>query len=225
MASIKEIATEIIEALGQVDNTPLYNRVKRLIIEGRAELIRRDVRKTGIDDDYIQYVSVNMIKVPSIDLPNVSTNVCGSVLRTKNRIPSTVRVANNTPFMYVGTSDRAYPYVYVSNATGVTRMRNSKYFVNVIMYCFVNGYIYIYATDNNIANITIGHPFINPHLIDDSNSTFNKEYVEDTDEFLIPEDMLRELKAIIFKTDFAIAVTDDREVSIDSNEKRTEDNR
>ena len=225
MASIKEIATEIVEALGQVDNVPLYNRVKRLIIEGRAELIRRDVTKSGIDDDYIQYVPINMIKVPSIDLPEVSPNLCGSVLRSKNRIPTTVRIANNTPFMYVGTSDRGYPYVYATNATGISRMRNSRYFTNVTMYCFVNGYIYVYSNDNNIASITIGHPFVNPHLIDDSNSTFNKEYVEDTDEFLIPEDMLRELKAIIFKTDFAIAITDDREVSIDSNEKRAEDNR
>ena len=54
-------------------------------------------------------------------------------------------------------------------------------------------------------------------MIDDSNSTYTKEYVDDEDEFLLPEDMLLEIKSIILKTDLAIKIEDDGAVKIDKD--------
>lgn len=215
MASLKELVYELMGARGETDNHILYNRIKRLLIENRATAIRRDIARNGVSDEYVQYCPIELIKVNAADIPN--GNDTAKVLRSKNRIPSPVRIQNNTPFLYVGTKDLSIPFVYVSSYATAIRMRNTDYFKHITLYAYTNKYIYVYSNDNNIKEISVGSPFINPHLIDDSNSTYTKEYVDDEDEFLLPEDMLLEIKSIILKTDLAIKIEDDGAVKIDKD--------
>jgi len=216
MASLRQLATQIIDALDQPFNELLYQRAKDLIVHERALDIRRSVQKHGIDDEFKQRYKVPVQKVDKADFYQVTTDL--EVYRSTNKIAALVRFQNDSPFTYVGAITHNIPYVY-SQPYAIDAQDSLRYMKYIVKYTFNNGYLYIFAKGNLLLeNIGVETIHADPRLVDYSNFTTGPEVFTDDMEFLISEDLISNIKLRIFSGDLRIKLTDDKEIQIEPDE-------
>lgn len=216
MASLRQIATQVIDALNQPFNELLYQRVKDLIVHERSLAIRRSVQKNGIDSEFKQRWKVPVIRVDKSDFYGVDTDL--KVFRSTNKIAKLVRFQNDNPFTYVGAVTHDIPFIFTEPyaVNGLDSLRYMKYLVK---YGFINGYIYIFNHNNTLENIGVESIAADPREIDYSdNATAPFAYTDDM-EFLISEDLISDIKLRMFSGDLKLMLTDDKETEIAEDEK------
>ncbi len=219
MPSLKQIATEIIDTLGEPFNHILYERVKALIIHEIATLVKAESDKRGISEDWIVYCPVELKKVDPADLPNVVTEK--SVYRSINKLPKRIRLKHMSPIFYVGTIDRARPFSYVSNYSIAIAIKNVNEVGDIPKYSLRNGYLECYVNDANLRFVTIGHAFVDTYSIPNETSDKDNEILGEDDELLIDEDIIQLLKVQILQADLSITKADDETVKISDNEEQS----
>jgi len=216
MASLRQLATEVIDAINQPFNELLYQRVKDLIVHERSLAIRRSIQRHGIDSEFKQRYKVPMIRVDKSDFYNIDTNL--KVFRSVNKIARLVRFQNDSPFTYVGSVTHDNPFIFVEPfaVEGIDSLRYMKY---VIKYSFNNAHIYVFNRNNTLENIGVETIFADPRFVDYSDNTIAPVTFTDDMEFLISEDMISDIKLKIFSGDLRIALTDDKEVNMNEDEE------
>lgn len=229
MASINQIVSEICHGLGQPNNHVLRENIKSIIFHTRNELIRHGYENHGyIDKGLTQRYSVSLIDINDGELEDldVSLNLIRVIKRTEQKVPKPVRLTNNLPFHRVSSvgyySNIEFPYIKETSA----RFRNSvPGLCGLPSYDYINGYIYLFPSDNEGVNnnfeinkIVIEGAFENPTevslLNNETNSLITDIY---DDEWLIPEDMIGQLKDVVYKRDLLQTYRENNETSI--NEK------
>ena len=220
MASIAQLVSEMAHAVRQPNNKALRENLKLLIIQTRNEIIRRSYENHGYVDKILTQrfkVSLTTVNDGDIKLPEDYDDVdVTKIKRTLQKVPRPVRLTNNLPFDRVSTAgaitNREIPFIKETSA----RFRSSLPGMCAMpCYDFINGYIYIFPADNKafmLNHIVIESAFEYPTLVGNTktdNLMDSLEYADD-DEWFIPEDMVGQLKEIIYK----------REVLVDNNNNK-----
>lgn len=224
MASINMLVSEITHALGQPNSKPLRENVKAAIIHTRNELIRQSYQKHGyVDKIFNQRFRVTLQDVPDgeINLPEDYDFVNEGLVikKTTQKVPRPIRFNNNLPFMRVSTvgykTNVPIPFVketsarYVSNLPGMCGLPQ---------YDYINEHLYLFNVNDRfttINQIIIESPFENPKEIQRRNNDVGQydALYGDDDEWLLPEDMIGQIKDIIYKRDNLTQIRETNEVT------------
>ena len=225
MASIAQLVSEFAHSLKQPNNAALRENIKLLIIHTRNEVIRRSYENHNyIDKGLTQRFKVSLIDVNDgeITLPielfdeawygNLET-----IKRSEQKVPRPVRLTNNLPFDRVSSvgyrTSREFPFIKETTA----RFRSSvPGLCGMPCYDYINGYIYIFPTINNhfeLEKIVIESVFEHPNVIEELNGeTDGMSVLMDTNEWLLSEDMIGQIKDIIYKRDLLSTVRETNEI-------------
>jgi len=215
MASLKQLATEYIDALGKPFDHLLYERIKALIIHERSTEIRRSVQKYGLDEEFLQRYKITLVPVDASDLYGV--NSYHKVFRSENKIATLIRVPSDSPFSYVGAVDLTVPFLYIQ-PYALGNIDSLPALKDINKYSTRNGYVYVYTKNVNLKELVVEAPFVNPHLIDNSNYTDASIPFTDDMEFFISEDMIQNIKIKLLKGELSVTNTSDKEVNIEEDE-------
>lgn len=226
MASIAQLVSEIAHSVGKPNNQALRENIKLLIIQTRNEVIRRSYENHSyVDKILTQRFCVQLIQVNDgdITLPPGYDNVdITKIKRTKNVVPRPVRLINNLPFDRVSTVGFKYnkeiPFIKETTARFTTKLPGM---CGVPAYDYINGYIYIFPSDKKpfMGNqIIIEGAFEHPNPIDLSNGVASGlDVMMDENEYLLSEDMIGQIKEIIYKRDLLHNVRETNEHSINTD--------
>ena len=219
MASIAQLVSEFAHSLGQPNNQALRNNIKSLIIHTRAEVIRRSYENHNyIDKGLTQRYRVSLISVNDGDIELPDGVSVDKIKRTKQKVQRPVRLTNNLPFDRVSTvgykTNREIPFIKET----VARFRGSlPGMCGAISYDYINDYIYIYPASNNkalnLGAIVIESAFEHPNQIILENGDANElDVALDDNEWVLSEDMVGQIKEIIYKRDLLNQVRQTDEV-------------
>jgi hypothetical protein len=141
MATLSTLASQIAESFDRGNDILFLERLKDLIIQTRNTFVHREADKYGINERYIQpYVAELILVNASID-PNTPSRY--TILRTKYKIPAPIRHQSDTPFVFVGKTDRMVPFRHIKPYI-MMFSRHLRLIGGGIAYIYTNEYIYIW---------------------------------------------------------------------------------
>lgn len=219
MASIAQLVSEFAHSLGQPNNQALRNNIKSLIIHTRAEVIRRSYENHNyIDKGLTQRYRVSLISVNDGDIELPEGVTVDKIKRTAQKVQRPVRLTNNLPFDRVSTvgykTNREIPFIKET----VARFRGSlPGMCGAISYDYINDYIYLYPAPNNkaltLGAIVIESAFEYPsQILLENNEADELDIALDDNEWVLSEDMVGQIKEIIYKRDLLNQVRQTDEV-------------
>ena len=221
MASINQLVSEFAHSLKSPNNKALRENIKLLIIHTRNELIRRSYENHNyVDKGLVQRFKVTLTTINDgeIVLPEgVDLSFIPKIKRTEQKVPTPVRLTNNLPFDRVSSvgyaTSREFPFIKETSA------RFRKHLPGMCAmpcYDYINGYIYIFPADGksfDIEAIIIESAFEYPTEIQLANGEINALDAElDKNEFLMSEDMIGQIKDMIYKRDLLSTIRETNEV-------------
>ena len=221
MASIAQLVSEMAHAVRQPNNKALRENLKLLIIQTRNEVIRRSYENHGYVDKILTQrfkVSLTTVNDGDIQLPEEYDDYdITKIKRTLQRVPRPVRLTNNLPFDRVSSAgfktNREFPYIKETSA----RFRSAvPGLCGMPCYDYINEYIYIFPVDNKpfeLDKIVIESAFEHPNEISLFNGTETPDSIWlDENEYLLSEDMIGQIKEIIYKRDLIDTVRETDEI-------------
>lgn len=207
MASIAQVVSDIAHSLKQPNNKALRANIRDIIIHTRNEIIRRSYENHGyVDKGLTQRYRVSLIDVNDGDI-NLPEGVdITQIKRTEHNVPKPVRLTNNLPFDRVSTvgfaTNKEIPFIKETTARFRAHVPG---LCAMPAYDYINGYIYIFPSDNRAINfnkIIIESAFEHPTPIDVENGVADEwDALLDNNEYLLSEDMIGQIKDIIYKRD------------------------
>ena len=227
MATLSQLVSEFAHSLGQPNNEALRQNLKLLIIQTRNEVIRRSFENHGyVDKGLTQRFRVELKDVndgdvnlilPQFDDWDISELGVDKIKRTVNVVPRPVRLTNNLPFDRGSTigfkTNREIPFIKETTARFRSQVPG---LCGMPCYDYINGYIYIFPIDNKpieISKIVIESAFEHPTPIDVENGVTDEwSALNDENEYLLSEDMLGQIKEMIYKRDMLQAVRQTNEI-------------
>ena len=221
MASIAMLVSEFAHSLKQPNNKALRENIKLLIVHTRNEVIRRSFENHGyVDKGLVQRFKVSLTDVydGEIELPEGMEDIDVTLIkRSCQKVPTPVRLTNNLPFDRVSSvgykSSREFPFIKETSA----RFRSSvPGLCGMPCYDYINGYVYIFPADNKafeLEKIIIESAFEHPTEIQIANNEINSmDVLMEENEFLLSEDMIGQIKDIIYKRDLLSTVRETNEI-------------
>lgn len=215
------LVSEFAHSLKQPNNKALRENIKTLIVHTRNEIIRRSYENHGyIDKGLTQRFRVSLITVNdgNIELPEGYEDVSlNKIKRTLDKVPRPVRLTNNLPFDRVSSigfkTNREFPFIKETTA----RFRNSvPGLCSMPCYDYINGYIYIFPANNksfDLNQICIESVFEQPNEIELLNNEADPmKILMDENEWLLSEDMIGQIKEIIYKRDLLNTIRETNEI-------------
>ena len=225
MASINELVSEMAHAVGQPNNHSVREQLRLAIIQTRNEVIRRSYENHNyVDRALVQRFKVSLRNVNDgeITLPEgIEDSDITKILRTEQAVPRPVRLTNNLPFDRVSTvgykTNREIPFVKETTARFVNKVPG---LCGSHCYDYINGYIYIFPTGVNPfmgKYIIIESDFEHPNEIEYKSGNKTAAELElDDNQYILSEDMIGQIKEIIYKRDFFNNIRQNNETSIDT---------
>ena len=208
MASIANIVSEFAHTLGEPNNVGLKNHIKLIVAQVRNELIRRSYENHGYVDKGLTQryrVSLTTINDGEVELPEgYDESDITKIKRTLQQAPRPVRLINNLPFDRVSSvgfkTNREFPFIKETSA----RFRSAVPGLCAMpCYDYINGFIYLFPSNNKpimIDKIIIESAFEHPTEIEINNGLVDPiSVLDESNEWLIPEDMIGQIKEIIMK--------------------------
>ena len=206
MASINQIVSEIAHSVQGAYSVPVRRALRLAVVHARNELIRHSFTNHRYTDKVLQQrFRVTIVDVPDGDINGTRLGELPTIKRTLQEVPRPTRLDNNLPFHSVRTTGVTNPIEipFVKEAS-------SKFYSHLpgicpnITYDYINGYIYINTKNdklfNKIGSIIIESVFERPDLIDIETYDKGITTISDDDEYLIPEDMINNLKKLALET-------------------------
>lgn len=221
MASIAQLVSEFAHSVRQPNNKALRENIKLLIIQTRNEVIRRSYENHNyVDKGLTQRFKVSLTEVNDGDvvLPEGYEDVdITKIKRTLQQVPRPVRLTNNLPFDRVSTAgfrrNREFPFIKETTARFRTAVPG---LCAMPCYDYINEYIYIFPPENKTVDVNaiiIESAFEHPNVISLKNGTLKDEDVWlDENEYLLSEDMIGQIKDIIYKRDLLNTIRETDEV-------------
>ena len=215
------LVSELAHSLKSPNNKALRENIKLLIVHTRNEVIRRSFENHGyVDKGLVQRFKINLTDVydGEIELPEGMEDIdIALIKRSCQKVPTPVRLTNNLPFDRVSSvgyrSSREFPFIKETSA----RFRNSvPGLCGMPCYDYINGYIYIFPADNRafeLEKIIIESAFEHPTEIQIANKEIDSmDVLMEDNEFLLSEDMIGQIKDIIYKRDLLSTVRETNEI-------------
>ena len=230
MATLSQLISEIAHAVGDPNNVPLKRNIRYAILHTRNELIRRSYETHNyLDKGLQQRFRLELIDVPDGDLHNSIGLNLPAIKRTKSKVPRPVRLTNNLPFQSVRTVGQGNIEIAFAKEASAKFYTHLVGLCNTPVYDYINEHIYFFNNDvewfKPIGNIIIESAFEAPYIIpeetveamkDSSFDNIDDETKFDDDEFLLPEDMIGNIKDIIFKRNLLNVPRETNEVPMDN---------
>ena len=213
------LVSEFAHSLKQPNNKALRENIKTLIVHTRNEIIRRSYENHGyIDKGLTQRFKVSLSEFldGEIELPS-GYDYHDKIKRTVQKVPRPVRLTNNLPFDRVSSigfkTNREFPFIKETTA----RFRNSvPGLCSMPCYDYINGYIYIFPANNksfDLDQICIESVFEQPNEIELLNNEADPmKILMDENEWLLSEDMIGQIKEIIYKRDLLNTIRETNEI-------------
>lgn len=208
MASIAQLVSEFAHTLGEPNNKGLREHIKLIVAQTRNEVIRRSFENHGyVDRVLVQRYKVSLTEINDgeIQLPEgYDESDITKIKRTLQQVPRPVRLTNNLPFDRVSSvgfkTNREFPFIKETSA----RFRSAvPGLCATPCYDYINGFIYLFPADNKpimINNIVIESAFEHPTTIEMDNGLVDPMSVlDESNEWLLSEDMIGQIKEIILK--------------------------
>lgn len=208
MASVAQLVSEFAHTLGEPNNFGLRQHIKLIVAQTRNEVIRRSFENHGYVDKVLTQrykVSLTDVNDGEIELPEgYDESDITKIKRTLQQVPRPVRLTNNLPFDRVSSvgfkSNREFPFIKETSA----RFRSAVPGLCAMpCYDYINGFIYLFPADNKpimINKIVIESAFEHPTMIEIDNGLVSDEQIfDESNEWLISEDMIGQIKEIIMK--------------------------
>lgn len=208
MASIAQLVSEFAHTLGEPNNKGLREHIKLIVAQTRNEVIRRSFENHGYVDRVLTQcykVSLTEVNDGEIQLPEgYDESDITKIKRTLQQVPRPVRLTNNLPFDRVSSvgfkSNREFPFIKETSA----RFRSAvPGLCATPCYDYINGFIYLFPADNKpimINKIIIESAFEHPTTIEMDNGLVDPMSVlDESNEWLLSEDMIGQIKEIILK--------------------------
>jgi hypothetical protein len=208
MASIRQLVSEIAHSVGQPNNHALRESIRNAIIHTRNSIIRQSYENHGYVDKFLTQryrVSLTNVNDGEITIPEGLEDInIDKVKRSTQKVPRPVRLTNNLPFDRVSSvgykTNREFPFIKETTA----RFRGQvPGLCGMPCYDYINGYIYLFPSNNrylDISAIVIESAFEHPTFIEVANNETDAMTAElDANEWLLSEDMIGQIKDIIYK--------------------------
>jgi hypothetical protein len=221
MASIAQLVSEFAHSLKQPNNKALRENIKLLIIHTRNEVIRRSYENHAYVDKILTQrfkVSLTDVNDGDIQLPEEYSDISiTKIKRTLQKVPRPVRLTNNLPFDRVSSAgfktNKEFPYIKETSA----RFRSAvPGLCGMVCYDYINEYIYLFPADDrsiDINAIVIESAFEHPNQIHKINNEVDgMDLLMDENEWLLSEDMIGQIKEIIYKRDLLSTVRETNEI-------------
>lgn len=202
MSSLNQLISECAHMVGQPNNIPLRRHIRQNIIHLRNELVRQSFnRHNYIDKQLWQRYKITLINVPEGDV--VGADFGQYVKRSERKILKPVRFTDNLPLKSVRTLGiNTVEIAHVKEAGG-RFYKSLPGMCAMPVYDLINYYLYIDYTNSRFTDlgaVIIEAPFEYPHLVpEETNAGAITTPVDDDDEFLLPEDMIPQLKELMIK--------------------------
>ena len=195
------LVSEFAHSVGEPNNKALRENIKLLIIHTRNEIIRRSYENHG----YVDKILTQRFKVSLTDVYD------GEI-----RLPEDWET-NNLPFDRVSSvgfkTSKEFPYIKETSARFRSAVPGLK---GLACYDYINGYIYLFPSNNKaieINTICIEGAFEHPNEIEVANGeTSSFDVMMDENEWLLSEDMIGQIKEIIYKRDLLSQVRQTNEI-------------
>ena len=168
------------------------------------------------------YVPMHSLEIYSIvheSAPTLSqeNNGLKVIKRTLQKVPKPVRLTNNLPFLRVGSvgfnTNKDFPFI---KETSARFRQQTPGLCGLPCYDYINGYIYLFPSNNkpiNLEKLCIEAAFENPTEIELNNGEVSDDMLQLFDnEWLCSEDMIGQIKDIIYKRDLLNTVRQTDEV-------------
>ncbi len=151
MTTLNQIADYICGKVDAPFDEKLKDEVKFAIKGYRALFLRRDLERNIDTGRFKQSFLVELIKVDEIDSCKVELGC--TILRTKNKVPKSIRTKNPVPYQSVTASAvrgirDIYPYK-VRNEVAILAKHNKFQLSEVLGYDYINDYIYVWLIKNH----------------------------------------------------------------------------
>ena len=208
MASLAQLVSEFAHTLGEPNNKGLREHIKLVVCQTRNEVIRHSFENHGYVDRVLTQrykVSLTEINDGEIELPEgYDDSDVTKIKRTLQQVPRPVRLTNNLPFDRVSSvgfkTNREFPFIKETSA----RFRSAVPGLCAMpCYDYINGFIYLFPADNKpimINKIVIESAFEHPTMIEIDNGLVSDEQIfDESNEWLLSEDMIGQIKEIIIK--------------------------
>ena len=221
MASISMLVSEFAHSLKQPNNKALRENIKLLIYHTRNEIIRRSYENHSyVDKGLVQRFKVSLTEVydGELELPEGFEDIdVAKVKRSLQKVPTPIRLTNNLPFDRVSSvgyrTSREFPFIKETSA----RFRSSvPGLCGMPCYDYINGYIYIFPQNCehfNLQQIVIESAFEHPTPIQIDNGEVNAmDALMDENEWLLPEDMVGQIKDIVYKRENLQTIRETNEI-------------
>ena len=208
MASIAQLVSEFAHTLGEPNNKGLREHIKLIVAQTRNEVIRRSFENHGYVDRVLTQrykVSLTEVNDGEIELPEgYDESDITKIKRTLQQVPRPVRLTNNLPFDRVSSvgfkTNREFPFIKETSA----RFRSAvPGLCATPCYDYINGFIYLFPADNKpimLNKIVIESAFEHPTMIEIDNGLVDAEDIlDESNEWLLSEDMIGQIKEIILK--------------------------
>ena len=232
MASIAMLVSEFAHSLKQPNNKVLRENIKLLIIHTRNEIIRRSYENHGyIDRGLVQRFKVSLTDVldgevefekddndeyPDYVKSIMSGGYVPKIKRSLQKVPKPVRLTNNLPFDRVSTvgyaTSKEFPFI---KETSARFRKHLPGMCGMPCYDYINGFIYIFPSNKSldINSIVIESAFEHPTEIQLANKEVDgMDAMLDENEWLLSEDMIGQLKEIIYKRDLLSNLRETNEI-------------
>ena len=208
MASIAQLVSEFAHTIGEPNNKGLREHIKLIVAQTRNEVIRRSFENHGYVDRVLTQrykVSLTTVNDGEIQLPEGYDDYdITKIKRTLQQVPRPVRLTNNLPFDRVSSvgfkTNREFPFIKETSA----RFRSAvPGLCATPCYDYINGFIYLFPADNKpimIDKIIIESAFEHPTTVEINNNLIDPiNILDESNEWLISEDMIGQIKEIILK--------------------------
>ena len=140
--TINQLARSIIDKLHFKYSELLNAEVKADIKSWLSKLIRQDVERNGMRNQYNHTFVIPMIRVDYAD--NCLIDVDCKLLRTDRKIPAPIAIKGDTQFKFVGTVDKRIVFTYTEKEMLPYALQN-RYTGQIARYFYENEYIYAYT--------------------------------------------------------------------------------
>jgi len=146
--TLNQLAASVANTLRHPHNHELKERIKDLFKEQIALFIRRSIKEHGIDNILIVSYTSPIVKIKTPSSP-IKEDIETPTFRTEYKVPKPIRYPGDSPFVYVGTTDRLLSFPYRlphEHNLALSFFSTGSYY----SYYLNNGFIHINTKEHNI---------------------------------------------------------------------------
>ena len=213
MSTLAQITYNIASAVDRQNDDVFIKRLEFMVQYYRSLLIKRDIDSgRKIPQQFIQ--SLGCLETIEVDAAECcSIQVDCTVRRTKEKIPSTLRLKSGNYFNYVGTIDGMKAFDQATDGE-IPYYKYSKYVSKKPFYVYKNEYIYIFNTEAEAINIK--GIFENPEDVAAFNDCGGGDCFDSNSNYPVSLDLVQQITQSIMSTELRVEnpQNDNNEINI-----------